>query len=126
MRETEMKVRWSSQSLRLRITPTELRSLLEGESVFECFDVGGKNVWKIALVPTEGQSSLTTESGSVTLAVSAPDRHRLAAPDREGVYFTTEDSDGGPLHYYVEKDFPCIHPGEAGAIEPPTETFSRP
>ena len=121
-----MKVRWTRQSLRLRITPTELRSPLEGKSVSECFDVGGKTVWKIALVPTEAQSGLTTDSGCVTLAVSAPDRHRLAAPDREGVYFTSEDADGGPLDYYVEKDFPCVHPGEAGAIETPTETFSRP
>ena len=121
-----MKVRWTRESLRLRITPTELQSLLGGEGVSERLKVAGKTVWKIALVPTEGQTNLTTDSSFVKVAVSALDRRRLAAPDREGVYFTIGGSEGGSLRYYIEKDFPCVHPGEAEAIETPTETFPRP
>ena len=92
-----MKVRWTHESLRLRITPTELRSLLDGEGVCERFEVAGKAVWEIALMPTEGQTHLTTDSSSVRVAVSKSDRQRLAAPDREGLYFAIEKADGGSV-----------------------------
>lgn len=120
-----MKVRWTSQSLRLRITPTELDCLLKGESVNQELEFAGKTVWKVVLEPTSTETRLTVDLGSVMLGLSDADRRNLAAPEREGVYFTTQDTLGGSLRYYVEKDFPCIHPGETDAIETPSETFPR-
>lgn len=120
-----MKVRWTSESLRLRITPTELDCLLKGESIHQALEFAGKTAWKIVLERASAETRLIVDLGSVTLGLSETDRQNLAARDREGVYFTTQDAFGSSLRYYVEKDFPCIHPGETDAIESPTETFLR-
>jgi hypothetical protein len=40
------------------------------------------------------------------------------------VYFQTADS--APFRYFIEKDFPCVHPRAAEALEPRTETFPPP
>jgi hypothetical protein len=121
-----MKVRWTRENLRLRITPTELGSLVAGESICERFVVAGKTVWAITLAATEGRTSLTTNPGSVDIALSKLDRQALSAPEREGVYFTAVGQDGSSLRYYVEKDFPCIHPTEGELMDTQTETFPRP
>ena len=121
-----MKVRWTRESLRLRITPTEFQSLLGGDVVCESFEFAGKTVWKITVARTENQTSLTADSGVATIAVSEADLRRLSAPDQEGIYFAAESRSRPALRYYIEKDFPCVHPGREEAAEPPTETFSRP
>ncbi len=80
--------------------------------------------WAVRVVPTEGATALTAEGPALTLALSRPDAARLAEPDREGVYF---QQDGPmPLRYLIEKDFPCVHPHAAEALETPTETFPEP
>lgn len=116
-----MKVRWSRDSLRLRITPTEMAAITRGEEVAEALCFPGGTTWRVA-VRAEAQTSLASNENAVQVALSAADRERLAAPDAEGVYFQMPDG----LRYYVEKDFPCAHPRAAEALEPATETFAAP
>lgn len=73
--------------------------------------------------PDDAVTSLVCVQGVVTLLLAESDRDRLAAPETEGVYFRREDDP--PLTYYVEKDFPCLHPRPADAQEIPSETFLR-
>ena len=116
-----MKVRWSRDSIRLRITPSEMAPLLAGESVAETLVFPGGASWSVQLAPNT-DTELVSEKAAVRLHLSPEDRQRLAAPDTEGVYFQTENG----LRYFVEKDFPCAHPRAAEASEAITETFDAP
>ena len=116
-----MKVRWSRDSLRLRITPTELATITRGEEVGEALCFPGGAAWDVFL-RAGAQTALASEENAVHISLSAEDRERLAVPDAEGVYFQTPDG----LRFYVEKDFPCAHPRAAEALEPVTETFAAP
>jgi hypothetical protein len=46
-----MKVRRKHDSLRLRITPTELEDLLGGEQICERLDLSDGPVWEVAIFP---------------------------------------------------------------------------
>jgi hypothetical protein len=116
-----MKIRWSRDSVRLRITPTEMATLMRGEEVGEELCFPGGAAWRVA-VRAGAETTLTTGGDAALLEVSADDREALAAPDAEGIYFQTVSG----LRYYVEKDFPCTHPRAAEALEPATETFAAP
>ncbi len=116
-----MKVRWSRDSLRLRITPTELARITRGEEVGEALRFPDGMSWRVAVL-AQAQTALISEGNAVHIGLSAGDRERLAAPDAQGVYFQTPDG----LRFYVEKDFPCAHPRAAEALEPMTETFAAP
>lgn len=115
-----MKVRWNRDSVRLRITPTEMAMILRGEQVTEELCFPGGAAWQVA-VRAGARTALASEANTALVALSAEDRERLAAPDAEGVYLQESG-----LRYYVEKDFPCVHPRTAEALEPATETFVAP
>ena len=116
-----MKVRWNRSSIRLRLTPSELATLLQGETITETLEFPGGASWSVQLA-ADDTTGLTSNGNSARLHLSPDDRQRLAAPEAEGIYFQTEDG----LRYLVEKDFPCAHPRPAEASEPVTETFTPP
>lgn len=115
-----MKIRWNRESLRLRITPTEMAMLLRGEEFGEGLGFPGGATWRVT-VSAGAQTALASEENTANITLSAEDRGRLAEPDSEGVYFQA-----GGLRYYIEKDFPCVHKRGAEALEPGTETFVPP
>jgi hypothetical protein len=114
-----MKVRWMHQTLRLRITPGELAALGRGEPVTEASGLPGG--WSATLAPGPETTLTSTAPASLMLSLSATDLLKLQAPDAEGVYLKD-----GPLDYYVEKDFPCLHPRPTETRETATETFAPP
>jgi hypothetical protein len=116
-----MKVRWTQGSVRLRITPAELAALERGETVTEEIAPGG---WRAVLEVSEGATHLEIAGIAVRLTLSHTDWRALSEPEREGVYFS--ENEPRPLRYYVEKDFPCVHPRAVDALEPKTETFDAP
>src|SRR5262245_58096247 len=113
-----MKVRWTSDSLRLRITPGELAALERGEPVSEGLAFAGGGEWSVLLDPTAAEPEVAWTRGVVRVGVAPADVRRLAAPDVEGVYRHQAD-----LRLLVEKDFPCAHPHAPEAEEPVTERF---
>ena len=119
-----MKIRWTRDHLRLRITPSELEMILEGKAVIECFQLSGGPGWETAIVPVEHETELVWVEGALHLCLSSEDCQRLAVPETEGVYF--DRAGDPPLRYFVEKDFPCAHPRAADAMEKPSETFNPP
>lgn len=118
-----MKLRWTRHSIRFRITPSELESLVKQQSVRESLALPG-GAWVAALVPGEFETTLAMTGNELRLTLSVQDCARLADAENEGVYFETEAEP--PLHYYVEKDFPCVHPRASEAADLPTETFIAP
>ena len=119
-----MKVRWTRDHLRLRITPSELEMILQGKPVTERFQLSGGPGWETAVVPTERATELVWAEGVLQVCLSSEDRHRLASPEAEGIYF--DHAGDPPLHYFVEKDFPCAHARAGEAMEKPSETFKPP
>lgn len=121
-----MKVRWTKGSIRLRITPTELDSLLSGLPISETLRVPGVpiSIWSISIIPGAMETQLCTHKNHIRIFLSEMDQTALASPLEEGIYFNTEEA-GESLRYYIEKDFPCLHPRASEALETPTETFDR-
>lgn len=113
-----MKARWRSESLRLRITPAELAALLAGEGVEEEASFPGG--WRVRIEPGPVAGLSSPTPGTVVVALGPADRAALSDPATEGVYFRD-----GAFAYFVEKDFPCIHPRPKEAQES-TETFAPP
>ncbi len=113
-----MKVRWTDESLRLRITPTELGLLTAGKPLAATLRVPG-GAWRIHVDPTGEPLSVHADDQAMVVHLSPEDVARLAEPAREGVYAHTSG-----LRLMVEKDFPCAHPHAAEAAEPPTERFA--
>ena len=117
-----MKIRWTKDSVRFRITPSELATLQRGEVIQESFSVN--NWWRAAISPAARVTELQFESGVVLVSLSDNDLASLSNPENEGVYFQTEDE--APIRYLIEKDFPCANPRPVEAMEPETETFPAP
>jgi hypothetical protein len=115
-----MKVRWTKNSLRMRITPVELSELTAGRAIEETL---GPGFWQV-LVGIGEEAGLYLETLTARVELSANDVTELAKPECEGVYFRSDHEP--PIRFYVEKDFPCAHPRPEGAAEPESETFSAP
>jgi hypothetical protein len=108
-------------SIRLRITPTELEAIERGQPVTASLPAVG---WSAQIISSETETRFEAAGPVMTLALSRADAARLAEPEREGVYFQRETEP--PLRYYIEKDFPCVHKRPDEAQEPQTETFGEP
>jgi len=121
--------------------------LLRGEPICEHLDIAGsadmEAGWSATLLGQETDTRLSLSGGSLLCTVSVPDCERLAAPGCEGIYFHiydgvsravtestsatngTEDQNLA-LRWFIEKDFPCVHPRASKAAEPVTEAFAPP
>lgn len=123
-----MKVRWTSESVRFRITPSELAALQAGTSVTVALPVPGSPGWRATLLPLADGDPTPTRlrgdaDGRVTVDLASPDLAALSEPQTEGVYFG--GAGGDTPRFFIEKDFPCVHPRPPEAMER-TETFAPP
>ena len=117
-----MKVRWTTGSVRFRITPTELAKLVMGGAIGSTLPMPGGQ-WHVSISAGD-VTRLAMVDGVATVTIAAVDLDELASREKEGVYFQTP----GPMsiRYYIEKDFPCAHPRPPAANDPVTETFNAP
>jgi len=113
-----MKVRWTSGSLRLRITPGELDAVRRGDPLRQRLDGPGGG-WTVAVDPRGASFDVRWDGATATVELAATDIARLADPGCEGVY-----SQSPGMRLIVEKDYPCAHPHAPGAQEPHTERFT--
>jgi hypothetical protein len=122
-----MKVRWTENSIRVRITPSELEAVEEGDSKSICSSlyVRGIPFWTVIVLSHDGLTTLDFdgETSTVTISLGPDDTKDLCIPDAEGIYL--EDA-ATNIRYYIEKDFPCAHPRAVEVLEPKTETFDPP
>jgi hypothetical protein len=103
-----MKVRWTENSLRLRVTPSELAALQSARPVAARLEYPGGS-WQVVVRPEGEITSLCGSGPTVCLFLGSRDLGLLSAPDAEGVYFRE-----GDFRYYAE------------ALEAPTECFDAP
>jgi hypothetical protein len=109
-----VKVRWTEESVRLRITPSELEALTGGIPVHVRL-----GTWTVTLAPGEVDLRIDWNGSDAIVRVSAADVAQLAEPDREGIYAHSSSP-----RLLVEKDFPCRHPHSDEAHEPETDRFA--
>jgi hypothetical protein len=122
-----MKIRWMQNSLRLRITPSELAALQKGIPLREELRLPQEPdpVWGMQVVAHLGETCVQSRGSVVEVLLNRVDVERLSSPNREGIYFHNEGLDTS-FTYYVEKDFPCVHPRAVEIEEAATETFAPP
>lgn len=120
-----MKIRWTNNSVRFRITPSELENLLAYETIYESLTIANLT-WLAIIAPgkTRKHSDFVTSLNEFCIRLSKPDLQNLSDPQNEGVYFSTQGENS--FRYFIEKDFPCAHPRAGEAEETPTETFEPP
>ena len=115
-----MKIRWTRNSVRLRITPDEMAQLQRHEIVAERFRLPATSGWSVHISPSQS-TALSMQDGILLFCLATNDIAQLSETQREGVYFSQDD-----IRFYIEKDFPCAHPRAAEANEIPTATFAPP
>jgi hypothetical protein len=117
-----MKVRWTENSIRLRITPSELEALDNNQIVREAVRLAGGS-WTARVLPGCANTDVGLVDGDLLVYLSAADLHTLLNPEEEGVYFSSETAGSHVINVCIEKDFPCAHPRASAAREPASECF---
>ncbi len=105
-----MKLRIQGNSIRLRLTRSEVRRLAEaGEVVAETRVAPGSSL--VYRLQTTDRAGLGASLSGVALTVSVPRDWVAGWPDDERVGFegTQDAGDGRRLALLVEKDFDCLH-----------------
>lgn len=115
-----MKTRWTQNSVRLRITPDELAQLQRGEIVGANFLASRLDDWSVRVLPSD-KTSLEMRGGDLQFFLAQSEVEKLSENGCEGVYFSQN-----AVRFYIEKDFPCVHPRAGKTEETPTETFAPP
>ena len=120
-----MKLRITGNSLRLRISPSEMTRLLEAGRIEEAVYFGAGEDASFTYALEHGpQTSATTVKYTpreLTVMVASQEAQRWADGQDVGLYGETSTS-RGPLQIAVEKDFACLDKDDAANAD----TFPNP
>jgi hypothetical protein len=120
-----MKLRIKGNSLRLRISPSEMAQLLQSGRIEEtiCFGAGADDRLTYALEHSAQAQAMTVRyvPTEVTVVVASREAHRWAEGQDVGLYGETSTSHG-QLEIAVEKDFACLDKDD----EANADTFPNP
>ncbi|HVY93912.1 MAG TPA: hypothetical protein VHA14_14225 [Bryobacteraceae bacterium] len=114
-----MKLRIQDDSLRFRLTRTEVEALGSGQAVERTVHFREGRILRYIVAPEAGAASPRAAFGADAIRVALP-AARLsawAASDEVGI-----EGNDGPLRILVEKDFQCLH--RDNAAEP--DAFPNP
>ena len=109
-----MKLRLRKNSIRLRLTQTDVKTFAENGEVEESVEFGPSvdQSFLFALVMDSTVSSLKSVLSNRGIVVSAPDVAATEWANSQSVGMTAEQDleGGGKLQILVEKDFACLEP----------------
>jgi hypothetical protein len=110
--EEELKLRIQGNSVRVRLTQSEVRSLAEGQRVEQTTEFPGCSalITRVELSAEINQSTATFNGGRLTLRLPADQLRQWAQTDQVGIESDQPISDDRSLHILLEKDFDCLHP----------------
>jgi len=107
-----MKIRIKGNSIRLRLTQTEVEHINNGQKVQESVPFG-KNlpVFQYALSVNPNADKISTEYVEHTIKISLPQTQakQWTSTDQVGMEENINWEDGTSLHILIEKDFQCLH-----------------
>lgn len=101
-----MKLRIRGNSLRFRLTQTEIADLANGIEVEETTDFGNGETFVYSIFPVEiEQIKATFYNGKIQISVPLDSAKNLAESDEVGI-----SSNQNSLKILIEKDFTCLQP----------------
>jgi hypothetical protein len=120
-----MKLRIKGNSLRLRVSPSEMEQLLKSgrveETIYFGADEDARLTYALEHNAQAGAMTILYRSREVTVLISSREARNWAEGDGVGLYGAS-GSVHGPLELAIEKDFACLD--NAGAEN--ADTFPNP
>ncbi len=111
-----MKLRIKGNSLRLRITPSEMTRLSQTgrieETIYFGREDGAKLTYALEHSTQVSGMGVRYRPSEVVVAISSDEMQRWSNTGEVGLYGKTESSHG-PLELAVEKDFACLDKSDA-------------
>jgi len=112
-----MKLRMKGNSLRLRVTPAEVKQLLRDGAIREHLqltpDPRERFTYAISSSLSEATTTVTYHSGNITVSVPNAQLTYWACGEDVGVYADLTLGDGRALSVAIEKDFACLDRSDA-------------
>lgn len=113
-----MKLRLTGNSVRLRLTQSEVKALSEKGLVEECVPLSPQSL-RVELRSGQTQGPVATFSGgALRVQLPSKDVTDWVASDRVGM-----EGDCNGVRLLVEKDFQCLHPADPAEN---ADTFPNP
>ena len=110
----QMKLRINGNSMRLRVSPSEMARLLQSGRIDETIHFGpeadAKLTYALEHAPDADKMTLRRIPQEVAIVISTKDAQRWASGEQVGMYGT---ADAGQLKLVVEKDFACLDGSDA-------------
>lgn len=121
---TVMKLRIKGNSLRIRVTQSELREFDEKGSVQDAVNFGGGRALVYRLSRAPGNQELSATYNADVIEVRVPEAAARQWCSTDLVTLSgTQSRDGVELRLVVEKDFACLKPREG---EDESDNFPHP
>jgi hypothetical protein len=119
-----MKLRIQANSVRVRLTQGEVRSLADGQRIDQMteFPESSRLITRIELSNEIRQSTAAFDGGQVTLRLPLDQVRQWAQSNQVGIESDQPIGDGRSLHILIEKDFDCVHP----RLDENIDTFPNP
>ena len=112
-----MKLRIKGNSLRLRVTPSDIEQLLRDGAIQEHvqFTANPKDrlTYEVISSPSEPTATVAYRSGNITVTLPELHLQTWAGSDDVGVYTDIALGDGQVLSVAIEKDFACLDLSDA-------------
>lgn len=111
-----MKLRIQGNSLRLRLTQSEVERIGQQETVRESMYVGGNSLALAYCLTTHADNSLlsvTFQEHELRVSLPAAVAQQWATTDRVGIEENLPLENERFLHVLIEKDFQCLHRDES-------------
>jgi hypothetical protein len=111
-----MKLRIKGNSLRLRVSPSEMEQLLQSgrveETIYFGADEDARLTYALEHSAQAGALTVLYRPQKVTVLVSSNEARNWAEGDGVGIYGAA-GSGHGPLELAIEKDFACLDKNDA-------------
>jgi hypothetical protein len=118
-----MKFRFHDNSVRVRLTRSEVQQLAHAESVESCVYLAPVPL-RFALVASKDCKSpvIQFQDGLLSINIPLTSAINLAATDQIGIDAEVKTAGWTPVQLLIEKDFKCLH----GVSEDQEDCFTNP
>jgi hypothetical protein len=121
-----MKLRITDNSLRFRVTQSELATLIEAgrieKTIHFAADEYSRLTYALEHHPSSAAARLRYRALDVTVVLSTKEVQTWGKTDQVGIYATVDLGEYGNLDILVEKDFACLDLSDAENVD----TFPNP
>jgi len=112
-----MKLRIKDNSLRFRISQSELASLVDSgrteKTIYFASDGDSRLTYALECRPSSNHATLLYQPGRITVVLSRDEVKAWGESEQVGIYATVDVCPHGTLDILVEKDFACLDLSDA-------------